>query len=228
MYQSLVARPVVGQLSLSGLSAVAGIAGPLVLLVADFVAAQSAPDYLLLRDSISSLAWSRLGWIQTIGFLAIGLLVEVFTAGLFLSIRGAKGFGFGVLLLGCFGFGLLLVGAFHTDITGRPNTIDGTIHVAAANTVFWLLPIASLFMVPTLKRNAYWSPIFIYSVATAVFALLWLIVYRLWLPTELSWFGLYERILVIAEVAWVEVMAIWLLRYSVRVARKARMSATAD
>lgn len=157
-----------------------------------------------------------MGWVQTIGFLAIGLLVEVFTAGVFLGIRGARGFGFSIVLLVCFGFGLLLIGAFHTDVPGRPHTTDGMIHGAAANTVFWLLPVASLLIAPSLKKDSRWRPLFTYSITTAFFTLAWIFIYKVWLPAELSWFGLYERILVVAEVLWVEVMGIWLLRLSLR------------
>ncbi len=217
MRESLTGKPVLGRLTLNGLGAVAGITGPIVLLVADLVAARSAVDYhyMLVRDSISILAWMPMGWVQTIGFLAIGLLVEVFTAGLFLSIRGARSFRFGIFLLACFGFGLLLIGAFHCDVPGRPNTTDGAIHLAAANTVFWLLPVAALLIAPSLRKDPRWRSMFVYSLATAFFALVWIFVYKVWLPADLSWFGLYERILVVAEVLWVEVMAIWLLRLNV-------------
>ena len=95
-------RPIVGRLSLVGLLALAGVAGPIVLVIADIVAARSAlvgSNYDLIRDSISILAWMPMGWIQTIGFLVIGILVEVFTAGLLLSIRRAIGFEFGIILL---------------------------------------------------------------------------------------------------------------------------------
>jgi hypothetical protein len=43
---------------------------------------------------------------------------------------------------------------------------------------------------------------------------------RIWLPAKLSWFGLYERILVAVMVIWVEVMAVQLLRLSLRAQRK--------
>ncbi len=226
MYQSIMTKRILGPLSINGLLALAGVAGPLLLFAAEGIAASSAPSYQPIRDSISSLAWTRLGWVQTVGFLAIGLLVEVFTAGLFLSIRGKKGFGIGIFLLACFGFGLLLMGAFHTDIPGRRPTIDGTIHGAAANTVFWLLPAAVLLIAPSLKKDRRWRALFTYSVVAAGFALVWVTIYRLWLPAELSWFGLYERILVADEVVWVEVMAIRLLRLSLRSARKPPPSVT--
>ncbi|MBI2858234.1 MAG: DUF998 domain-containing protein [Chloroflexi bacterium] len=216
--QFLTGRRVLGRLTISGLLALAGVAGPLILLVADTVAARSATDYhySLIRDSISLLAWMPLGWIQTIGFLGIGLFVELFAAGLLLGIRAYRGFGLGIFFLVCFGFGLLFVGAFHTNVPGRPNTVDGAIHEAAANIIFWLLPIASILIAPSLKRDSYWHPLFAFSIATASFALVWMLIYKVWLPAELSWFGLYERILVAAEILWVEVMAVWLLRLSLR------------
>lgn len=213
LIQSILARRVIGRLSLQGVLALAGIAGPIMLLVADIIAGQSADKYNIVRDAISSLAWTRLGWVQTVGFLAIGLMVEIFTAGLFLSIRGRKWFGLGIFLLVLFGFGLLLVGAFHTDMGRRP-TIDGTIHELAANTIFWILPVSILLICQTLKRDPFWDSLYLYSMITAIFALLWCAYYKFFLPETFSWFGLYERILVFDEVIWIQVMGWRLLRLS--------------
>lgn len=211
---SAVGRKTVSRrLNVNGLLALFGMAGPLVLLVADIVAIQSASSiehhYILTRDAISLLALMPMGWVQTIGFLAVGLFIELFTAGLFLSIRRSRGFGPGLTCLGLFGFGLLLIGAFHTDIPGQPPTTDGSIHNAAAAVTFWLLPTAALFLVPSLKNDPKWRPIFPFTIGIAVFALAWMLMFKLFLPDDLSWFGMYERILVAAEVLWVETMAMW-------------------
>jgi hypothetical protein len=208
-------------LNLNGLLALFGMAGPLVLLFTDVIAAQSTSStqnhYILTRDAISILALMPLGWVQTIGFLLVGLFIELFTAGLFLSIRRSRGFGLGLTLLVCFGFGLLLIGAFHTDIPGRPVTTDGAIHNAAAATTFWLLPMAALFLVPSLKNDPAWHPILPFTIGLALFALVWMIVFKIWLENDINWFGLYERILVMVEVLWVEMMAMWLMKISERI-----------
>ncbi len=214
--QNLTTRPIMGKLSLNGILAMAGIAGPVILVLADYTAVFSAPQYNLIRDSISSLAWTRMGWIQTIGFLAIGLLVELFVAGLFFSIRGYRGYGFGLAILVLFGFGLLLIGAFHTDPVNGPNTIEGIIHGVVAKTIFWLFPIASLLIAPSLKRDTYWKPLFAYSIGAAAFSVVIMIVIAL-IPEEKGYFGLLERLLVADEIIWVETVAIWLLRLSFRV-----------
>ena len=80
--------------------------GPFVLWIADIIAAFSEQGYNPIRDSISSLALAPMGWLQTIGFLVIGLLVEVFVLGLYSVFveEGALGLVWGslfVLALGC-------------------------------------------------------------------------------------------------------------------------------
>lgn len=215
MDNKLRSRPIIGPLNIYGILALAGIVGPLVLIVADNIAAFSAAEYDLIRNSISSLAFTPMGWVQVIGFLTIGLLMEVFVAGLFFSIRRRRGFACSILLLICFGFGLLLIGAFRTEPAGVPHTIEGTIHLVAATLVFWLFPAALLLLAPSLRSDPNWKGIFVYTVVSSALALSLLIV-RLFLPDELSWFGLYERILVANTVIWVEVMAVRLLRLSLR------------
>ncbi len=220
MYNKSIPRPIIGPLNIYGILALAGVAGPIVLILADLIAALSEPRYDLTRDSISSLALTPMGWVQTIGFLAIGLLVEVFVAGLFFSVRGKWGFGTSVGLLVCFGFGLLLIGAFRTDAVGAPHTIEGTIHSVTAITVFWLFPVATLLLAPSLRKDPFWKGIFVYTVVTSILALA-LIIGQVCLPTQLSWFGLYERVLVANAIVWVEVIAVRLLRLSLRRERKA-------
>ena len=91
-----------GPLDIHGILAVAGIIGPLVLVALDLTAAFAMPQYNIIRDTISSLALTSLGWIQTIGFQVIGLMIEIFTAGLFLNIKRRRGFGFWHFVTGSF------------------------------------------------------------------------------------------------------------------------------
>jgi hypothetical protein len=208
------ARPpaIFGPLNIYGILALTGIIGPAVLIMANLIASFSEPSYSLIRDSISSLVWTPLGWLQSIGFLIVGLLVEVFSTGLLFSIRAAPGFRIGIGLLAGFGFGLLLLGAFPTDPVGVSSTIQGTIHTVASALVFIVFPIASLLIAVSLRRDQYWKGLFGHTIFSSALAAA-LIIGRIWLG-ELSWFGLYERILVANTVIWVEIMAIKLLRLS--------------
>jgi MFS family permease len=160
-----------------------------------------------------------MGWLQTIGFLTVGLLVEVFVWGLLFSIRGERGFGFGISLLVCFGFGLLLIGAFRTDPIGGQHTIEGMIHSITSRAVFLIFPIASLLIAHSLRKDSRWRGLFVYTIAMSGLALA-LVIGWLCLSDELSWFGLYERILVANAVVWVVIMAIRLLRLSLSAGEK--------
>jgi hypothetical protein len=203
------------RLNVHSLLALAGMAGPLVLVATDFTAAFTSPEYNMVRDSISSLALTRLGFIQTIGFLAIGILIEIFTAGLLYNIRGVRGFRFSIGLLVFFGFMLLLIGAFRTDPVGAPTTTEGTIHGITAIGAFWVFPVAVLVISPSLKRDPAWKILFLYSIIAGFLAIVFVIILGV-LPNEASWFGLLERLLVGNMIIWVEVAAVRLFLLSVK------------
>jgi hypothetical protein len=211
---NIINRPVLAGLNFRSVLALAGIAGPVILVIADCVAGINAEHYNFIQNSISSLAWTKLGWVQTIGFLAIGLLVELFIAGLFFTVRGRRGFGIGIAILVFFGFDLLMIGAFHTDPSGGPHTFEGSIHGLSARSIFWLYPLGVLLIARSLKKDPRWKPLFIYSIAAAGLSLV-LMLSSIWLD-ESSWFGLFERLLVANQIIWVEVLAIALLRLALK------------
>ena len=208
------------RMNVHSLLAFAGMAGPLVLASTDFSAALISPGYNLIEDSISSLALTSLGWLQTIGFLAIGLLIEIFTAGLLYNMKRSRGFHFSIGLMVFFGFAMLLIGAFRTDPVGIEGTIEGRIHGMTATAAFWIFPVAILAIAPSIKKDPLWRNIFLYTIVTAILAVLLVITIGV-LPDETRWFGLIERILVANMIIWVEVAAIKLLLLSLQ--RKQRV-----
>ncbi len=195
--------------------ALAGILGPLAVAIGDLTAATSSPGYSLVKNSISSLALTSIGWLQTIGFLALGLLVEIFTAGLLFNVKRARWFHLGITVFVFFGFGMLLIGAFNTDPVGAARTIKGTIHGLAASTDFSLFAVAVLALSPSLRQDPDWQPLFRYSLVTCILAVLLGVTLRFFKDGS-GGFGLVERILVANMIIWVEVAAINLLRLSLR------------
>jgi len=206
---------ILGVLDAFGILAMAGMVGPLVLVALDIAAAVSEPKYSLIRDSISALGLTSLGWIQTIGFVVFCLLVEIFTAGLFLNIRRKHLFDLGIVLLTFFGFGLALIGLFRTNPIGGLPTLSGRIHVWAAYSVLGLFPLALALLLSSIKNDPNWRGLFHYTIITGILAFA-LAVGRLFLPQNISWFGLYERILVANVLVWLEITGIRLLFLSIR------------
>ena len=208
---------IIGPLNIYSLLALAGIIAPIVLITANLIASFSVSGYSFIYDSISSLAWTPMGWLQTISFLAAGLLIEVFIVGLLFSIRRARGFCLGIGLLVFFGFGLLIIGAFREDPTVSAHTVQGIIHTITAATVFTIFPIASLLIAFSLMKDPYWKGLFLHTVFVTGLALVLVLILLFSKP---SWLGLYERILVANAVIWVEIMAIRLLRLSMSATEK--------
>jgi hypothetical protein len=201
------------RLNINSVPAIVGIVGPIVVIVGDLAASLSIPGYSLVGDSVSSFALTSLGWLQTICFLAMGLLLVIFVAGLYFNIRRARSFHAGITLLALCGFVLMLIAAFHMDHSGAPP-IDGTIHTIASYGLGLLFPIAILLLAPSFKRTPNWKGIFIYTLIADVlgFALIVGAIFG----DQRGWFGLYERIIILNALVWVEVVAIHFLRMLLR------------
>jgi hypothetical protein len=199
-------RRAVWILNTQGILALAGIVGPLMFLTLDLTAAFTVPDYSPVRQSISALALTSTGWIQTIGFMLMGLMIESFTAGLLLNIKRHRGFRLSVALLTFFGFGMLLLGTFHTKAVGAPSTFTSQVHTLTAYAVFGLFPIALALMLPSIKHDPRWQGMFRYTVATIVIALI-LGSSQLVLTENFRYFGLYERIMALNQLTWLGIFA---------------------
>jgi len=197
------------RLNINSVPALVGIVGPIVVIVGDLAASLSIPGYSLVRDSVSSLALTGIGWLQSICFLAMGLLLEIFVAGLFFNIRRARGFYAGIVLLALCGFVLMLIAAFHMDHPNAPP-IDGTIHTIASYGLGLLFPIAILSLAPSFKSTPNWKNIFIYTLIAGVLA--FGLIIGAFFTEQTGWFGLYERIIIANALVWVEVVAVHFLR----------------
>jgi len=202
------------RLNIDTVPALVGIVGPVVVIVGDLAASLSITGYSPIRDSVSSLALTPIGWLQSIYFLAMGLLLEIFVAGLFFNIHRARSFYAGIVLLALCGFVLMLIAAFHIDAPGTPRTTDGIIHSIASYSLGLLFPIAILSLAPSLKSTTNWKNIFTYTLAAGILALGLIIGAAL--TEQTGWFGLYERIIILNAIIWVEVVAVRLLRLSLR------------
>jgi hypothetical protein len=201
-------------MNIDSVPALVGIVGPVVVVVGDLAASLSTPNYSPIRDSISSLALRPIGWLQSICFLAMGLLLEIFVAGLFFNIRRARGFHAGIGLLALCGFVLMLIAAFRMDAPEAQRTIQGMIHTIASYGLGLLFPIAILSLTPSLKSTPNWKNIFVYTLIAGILALALII--GAFFTDQTGWFGLYERIIVANAIIWVEVVAVHLLRLLLR------------
>ena len=196
-------------------TALAGMAAPLVLEAADAITAIGARNYSYIHDSISSLALTRIGYIPIIAFMASGLLIEVFIAGLLYNVRHDRGFQLGIAAMVLFGFFMLLIGAFRTDPAGTAvRSTHGIIHGLSASSAFWLFPIGLFFMARSIKHDPAWASLFRYTIVTAALAVV-LAFLAIYLNHRIDWYGLLERLLVVNMILWVEVASFRMLVISI-------------
>jgi len=206
------------RLNINSVPAIVGMVGPVVVIVGDLAASLSIPGYSPVRDTVSSLALTSIGWLQTICFLAMGVLLEIFVAGLFLNIRRARGFHGGIVLFALCGFVLMLIAAFHMNAPAGPRTVDGTIHSIASYGLGLLFPIAILLLAPSFKSTPNWKNIFVYTLIAGIVA--FALILGAFFTEQTGWFGLYERIIIGNALVWVEVVAIHFLRLLLRLEPK--------
>jgi hypothetical protein len=202
------------RLNINTVPALVGIVGPIVVVVGDIAASLSTSNYSPVSDSVSSLALTPIGWLQSICFLAMGLLLEIFVAGLFFNIRRARGFHAGIVLLALCGFVLMLIAAFHMDAPGALRTTDGIIHTISSYGLGLLFPIAILSLAPSLKSTPNWKNILLYTLVAGILA--FALIIGAFFAEQTGWFGLYERIIILNALVWVEVVAIHSLRLLLR------------
>ncbi len=198
------------RLDINSVPALVGIVGPIVVIVGDLAASLSTPGYSLVRDTVSSLALTGIGWLQSICFLAMALLLEIFVAGLFFNIHRARGFRLGIGFLALCGFVLMLIATFHMDAPEASRTTAGIIHTIASYGLGLLFPIAILLLAPSFKNTPNWKNIFVYTLIAGVLG--FGLIIGAFLSDQIGWFGLYERIIIGNALVWVEVVAIHFLR----------------
>src|SRR5215831_10030598 len=88
---------------------VAGVAAPVAFVVVLLTEGVTRPGYNSWRDPGSALATGPGGWLQTVNFIACGLLITVTAAG---PAPSHPTTAWGPRLIGIFGLSLVIAGAF--------------------------------------------------------------------------------------------------------------------
>ena len=74
--------------SLNKILLAVGAAGPVLFLVVSTVLGFLDPDFDVMTEPVSALAWGPLGWVQTANFYALGAATIAFAVGLYQNLEG--------------------------------------------------------------------------------------------------------------------------------------------
>jgi hypothetical membrane protein len=147
------------------------------------------------------------------GFALTGILIAAFALGLHRGINEGSGSKTAPALVAVYGLGMVAVGFFPWDranlasFTSIMHSLVGWTHWIAMT--FALLVIARRF-----KNDRQWKSYRVYSLSTGLVTAVLILIYA-FIGIE-GYMGALQRIIVGAQLLWIEIMAIKLLRLSAR------------
>jgi hypothetical membrane protein len=194
-----------------------GTAGPVFFLVVSTLLGFLDPDFDVMTEPVSALAWGPLGWVQTANFYVLGAATIAFAVGLYRDLEGRGRMG-AAILLSVSGLALILAGIFEGTPPGADPTPSGMIHGMAFFWTFIPLPTAYALAALRLKVERGWGAHAVYSAAmpSVVFGLV--VIYGVLgsdpgdplFPVG----GILNRVLIALAFGWVTITAARLFKNS--------------
>lgn len=197
-------------------SSLAGVIGPLVLIITTLVSSFRNVGYDWLSQTVSQLGIGSYGWVENTGFIVMGILSITFAEAIYAGFRPRHSLIAAVTIWILIGFGFLAVGFFAADPSKSGiTTIHGYIHDFTSDTIAVLFPLACFLMVPCFVTDVHWGSFVVYTIVTGVIAFL-LDSLRIFVPRPIlgPWSGIYERIIMLNALIWLELVALRLLPHS--------------
>ena len=150
----------------------------------------------------------------------MGVLSIIFAEALYAGFRPRRSLTAAVIVWLLIGLGFTVAGIFQADPSVNPSIVGamtwhGLVHDFAGYSLAGVFPIACFLMVPGFKKDVHWRKFVNYTIAVGVLSLL-LDLVRVTLPWSLlqPWNGLYERVILINDLVWLELVALKLLYHT--------------
>src|SRR3954454_22660447 len=193
---------------LAALAAVAVAVGAITLVWVDLLRTGKSPT----RDAVSDYGAGPYRLFYTVLVCSLG------SGALLLLVALAHGTGVssgGLIWLGVFGVARLAIAFFPHDLDGRPVTPTGRVHLALAAAAFAAIAFAAADLAPALREEPGWD-----DVSGLLGALRWAVVVtaiatlvaHVALTLRRVAFGLVERLLYVASIAFLLAVAIEAVR----------------
>jgi len=199
------------RLTLICISALAGIAGPMIFLLIVFIIDFIQPGHNPIYETVSELVSGSYGWLQTVSFLIFGTLLMIFALRLYLATSRNKISIVASALLGLSGFFFLILGAFPVQTSEAETTLTQLIHNIAAGITGGSFIIGCFSFSLYFRTDPQWQRYWVYTAITAIaclfFALLWALT-----PLGLHAKGLDQLLMLISGFLWIEIISIRLIR----------------
>jgi hypothetical protein len=169
------------------------------------------PEYRSLKDSISRLSFDPFGWLQTLNFIVFGFFIISFGIALLIGMPSQKYLRVVSSLFLLIGIGELISGLFQADFPPTSSiSSHALIHQIGASISAAAFPFGLFIFANLMRQDPYWLDMIIFTRVTAVVFLILIVTREVLIPTHWidSWFGLFERVIVIISLVWFETASI--------------------
>lgn len=214
-------RPWVYSLSVVCLSAMAGFTSPLLFILITTTIGLVQPTYDPIQETISMLVFGPHGWLQTLVFFMFGFFLIVFIFRLYFAINRRLSSRIGIISLLVISLCFFLIGIFPTQRPEADLTLSSLIHRYTTGAISLLFSVACFAFALNFRTDPHWKRFSLYTFITGVVALAFIILLAL-APSDWSWTGFYERMLLLCGLLWMTVVSIRLLISCLREWRKSR------
>ncbi|MBV9230927.1 MAG: DUF998 domain-containing protein [Chloroflexi bacterium] len=174
------------------------------------------PNLNPLSRLVSEYALGKQGWILAVALMSFAVSALALACALALTSNSIR-LRIGVVLLVIWGLCAILAALFHTDpIPPKgPLSLSGTIHTTAANIGFFSLTGAVLICsehLRTLFGRSVWTRLITWlALASVVSLILFLIAFVVAVTFGVLVHGLFERLVIAVDLAWLSTVALLLL-----------------
>lgn len=147
----------------------AGVVAPL-LFTAGFLAQDAArrDEFDWVAEPVSALAVGPEGWIQTVNFVALGVLTIVFATGLHRAMAPARGGIAGPAVMAVSGVCNLLAAAFPLRAGAAGETVFPPVHVVGGTIFFLSSAVAPILISRRMARDPQWRSLATYTLVAGV------------------------------------------------------------
>jgi hypothetical protein len=201
----------------------AGAVPLLFLLSALFLGWMQSP-YDIIQDTISAMVWGHYGWIQTVMFYLLGVVLISLACWLFIREKKSRSYRAGLVLLGTIGLTFVVIAICPTRQLGTEMTLPADIHEKAARFLPILLSGANFLMGNGLKSRRGMKGVWICSIMAGVSSLIFTALGAAIITTDSPYLGILELVLLLNGLVWLEIIVAkvilqpWLARQTVRTA----------
>lgn len=196
--------------------ALGGVIGPLLFTITTLICAGLRPDYSHIHQFISELGATRtpnadlMNWI---GFIPSGIMMSFFGLSLTLILPKKMSARSGSVLIIMFGLGLVVVGFFSCDEgCPRQGSLENNIHDQISGPIFVCAIIGIAVQGLTFRRLPNWRKLWIYSIASAILAFVFLITLIESLDSY-RFTGMWQRLLLLTLFLWFGIVGFNLFKF---------------